>query len=157
MSIKFLFFSWIVNYRKIYKNRFKMRGSPCYFLSFRDKKIKNITNIEHTVFVYTLSFIFCEVLLLRLIYTINIWFNLVLGSYFEHYHPLNLITLRVYAKCVLVHLFQNRNWFCPKLDGRIFFRILTFKGPFCRNDFNWKKIWEYGVNFWKNRSFVSRT
>ena len=49
-----------------------MRGSPCYFLSFRDKKIKNITNIEHTVFVYTLSFIFCEVLLLRLIYTINI-------------------------------------------------------------------------------------
>ena len=130
MSIKFLFFSWIVNYRKIYKNRFKMRGSPCYFLSFRDKKIKNITNIEHTVFVFFFSFIFCEVLLLRLIYTINIWFNLVLGSYFEHYHLLNLIILRVYAKCVLVHLFQNRNWFCPKLDGRFFFSNFDFQRTF---------------------------
>ena len=31
---------------KYVKIRFKNRGSPCYFLSFRGQKIKNITKIE---------------------------------------------------------------------------------------------------------------
>ena len=32
---------------KYVKIRFKNRGSPCYFLSSRGQKIKNITKIEH--------------------------------------------------------------------------------------------------------------
>ena len=35
---------------------FKNRGSPCYFLSSRGKKIKNITKIEQNV--YILAFVF---------------------------------------------------------------------------------------------------
>ena len=44
---------------KYVKIRFKNRGSPCYFLSSRDQKIKNITKIEQKrLFVYILGFIF---------------------------------------------------------------------------------------------------
>ena len=45
---------------KYVKIRFKNRGSPCYFLSSRGQKIKNITKIEQkeTVFVYILGFVF---------------------------------------------------------------------------------------------------
>ena len=31
----------------------------------------------------------------------------------------------------------------------IFFLTFTFRGPFHRKDFEWKKIWGYGVSFWK--------
>ena len=44
----------------------------------------------------------------------------------------------------------------PKSDRLIFFLTLTVRGPFYRKDFKWKK-WGYGVNFWKNGSFVYRT
>ena len=50
---------------KYVKIKFKNRESPCYFLSSRGQKIKNITKIEHwtkeTVFVYILGFIFYDV------------------------------------------------------------------------------------------------
>ena len=40
---------------KYVKIRFKNWGSPCYFLSYRGKKIKDITKIEHTrPFLFTL-------------------------------------------------------------------------------------------------------
>ena len=55
-----------------------------------------------------------------------------------------------------VHVFQNRNW-QPKIWSiDFFFLTLTVRGPFYRKDFKWKK-WGYGVNFWKNGSFVYRT
>ena len=39
---------------KYVKIRFKNWGSPCYFLSSRGQKIKNITKIEHTgLFLFT--------------------------------------------------------------------------------------------------------
>ena len=68
----------------IKKIKFKNRGSPCYFLSSRGQKIKNITKIEqkrHT-FVCILGFIFYGVSRTKtdlhdkyMIYTINTWFT----------------------------------------------------------------------------------
>ena len=85
---------------KYVKIRFKNRGSPCYFLSSRGQKIKNITKIEQKrllLFTFLVSF-FMAFLAQKLIYTINIWFNFVFGSFFEQDHLLNLFILRVYAK-----------------------------------------------------------
>ena len=67
----FFKFSWVVHYRKICKNQIKNRGSPCYFMAFLAQK---------------------------LIYTINIWFNFVLGLFFKQDHLLNLIILGGYSK-----------------------------------------------------------
>ena len=47
--------------RKYVKIRFKDSGSPCYFLSSRGRKIKNITKIEHTgpfLLAYFVSFFY---------------------------------------------------------------------------------------------------
>ena len=58
---------------KYVKVRFKNSGSPCYFLSSRDQKIKNITKIEYTrlfLFTFLVSF-FMGFLARKLIYTIN--------------------------------------------------------------------------------------
>ena len=44
---------------KYLKSRFKNRGSPCYFLSSRGQKIKNITKIEQNrllLFAFLVSF-----------------------------------------------------------------------------------------------------
>ena len=71
--------------------RFKRRGSPCYFLSSRGQKIKNITKIEQKrlfLFAFLVSF-FMAFLEQKLIYTINIRFNFVFGSFFEQDHLLN--------------------------------------------------------------------
>ena len=60
--------------RKYVKIRFKNRGSPCYFLSSRGQKIRNITKIEQKrqfLFTFLVSF-FMEFLAQKLIYTINI-------------------------------------------------------------------------------------
>ena len=73
----FFKFFWIVHYRKIVKIRFKNRESPCYFLSSRGQKIKNITKMEYkrlSLFTFLVSF-FMAFLVQKLIYTINIWFN----------------------------------------------------------------------------------
>ena len=53
------------------KIRFKNRGSPCYFLSSRGQKIKNITKIEQKrlfLFTFLVSF-FMAFLAQKLIYT----------------------------------------------------------------------------------------
>ena len=81
------------------KAKFKNWGSTCYFLSSRCQKIKNITKIEHTrLFLFTFLVSFFKVLLAqKLIYTINIRFNFLPGSFSEQDHLLNLIILGVYA------------------------------------------------------------
>ena len=59
---------------KYIETRFKNQGSPCYVLSSRSQKIKNITNIEYTrLFLFTLLVLFFMAFLAQeLIYTINI-------------------------------------------------------------------------------------
>ena len=145
---------------KVVKIRFKTRGSPRYFLSSRGQKIKNITKIEQKrrfLFTFLVSF-FMAFLVQKLIYTINIWLNFVFGSCFEQDHLLNLFISRVYAKrlpkCARISIQKLMQ---PKIWSMIFFLTLTVRGPFHRKDFKWKKIWGYGVNFWKNGSFVRRT
>ena len=62
--------------------------------------MKNITKIEKKrLFLFPLLVSFCmEFLMQKLVYTINIWFNFVSGSFFEQDHLLNLIVLGVYVK-----------------------------------------------------------
>ena len=78
------------------------------FLSSRGQKIKNITKIEHTwllLFTFFVSF-FIAFLAQKLIYTINIWFNFVPGTFFAQDDLLKLIILGVYVKrwpkCALI-------------------------------------------------------
>ena len=85
---------------KYVKIRLKNRESPCYFLSSRGQKIKGITTIKHTI-LFLLTFlvsILTAFLAQKLIYTINIRFDFVSGSFLEHDNHLNLIILGVYAK-----------------------------------------------------------
>ena len=49
------------------------------------------------MFTFSVSF-FMAFLTQKLIYTRNIWFHLVFGSYFEQNHLLNLFISRFYAK-----------------------------------------------------------
>ena len=85
-------------------------GSPCYFLSSRGQKIKNITKIEQKrlfLFTFLVSF-FMALLAQKMIYTINTWFNFVLGSFFEQDHPSNLFISEIYAnrwpKCARISM-----------------------------------------------------
>ena len=73
---------------KYVKLRFKDRGSQSYFLSFRGQKIKNITKIQQNrLFLFTFLVTFVMAFLThRLIYTMNIQFNFVFGSFFEQDH-----------------------------------------------------------------------
>ena len=78
---------------KYVKIRSKNRASPCYFLSSRGQKIKNITKIEQKIlflFTFLVSF-FVVFLAQKLIY-------FMFGSFFEQVHLLNLIILGAYAK-----------------------------------------------------------
>ena len=71
---------------------------PYFFLSFRGQKIKNITKIEQKrlfLFPFLISFSM-SFLAQKLIYTINIRFNFVFGSFFDCL--LKLIILGAYAK-----------------------------------------------------------
>ena len=145
---------------KYVKIRFKNRGSPCYFLSSRGQKIKNITKIEQKrlfLFTFLVSF-FMAFLAQKLIYTINIWFNFVFGSFFEQYHLLNLFILGVYAKrwpkCACISMQKLMQ---PKIWSMIFFLTLIVRGPFHRKDFKRKRFLRYLVNFCKNGSFIHRT
>ena len=130
---------------KYVKIMFKNRGSPCYFLSSRGQKIKNITKIEQKrllLFTFLVSF-FMAFLAQKLIYTINIWFNFVFRSFFEQDRLLNLIIFGVYAKewpkCASI---SKQKRIQPKIWSMIFFSNLTVRGPFYRKDFKWKK---YGI------------
>ena len=104
----FFKFSWDAHYRKIQKIKFENRGLPCYFVRPRSQKIKNIIKIERKrllLFTFLVSF-FKSLLAQKFIYTINIWFNFVFGSFFEQDHLLNLIIWEVYVKrwpkCALI-------------------------------------------------------
>ena len=104
------------------KIRSKSRGSPCYFLSSRGQKIRNIVKIKQKIlflFTFLVSF-FMVFLAQKLIYTINIniWFNFVqLYSFIEQDHLLNFILFGVYAKSwPKVHVFHYKNWFSAKSD-----------------------------------------
>ena len=59
---------------KYVKITFKNRGSPCYFLSSRGQKVKNITKLEQKrLFLFrSLVSFFMAFLAQKLIYTINI-------------------------------------------------------------------------------------
>ena len=81
---------------------FKKSGSPYYFLISHliSHFLILFSNIEQTrlfLFKFLASF-FMASLAHKLIYTINIWFNFVFGSFFEQDRLLNLIILGVYAK-----------------------------------------------------------
>ena len=92
--LNFFKVSLVVNYMKTRKIRFKSRGFPCYCLSFRGQKIKSITKFEQKrlfLFTFLVSF-FMVFLLQKQVYTINIWFNFVFGSF------LNKIVLLSYFK-----------------------------------------------------------
>ena len=144
---------------KYVKIMFKNRGSPCYFLSSRGQKIKNITKIEQKrllLFTFLVSF-FMAFLAQKLIYTINIWFNFVFGSFFEQDLQLNLFISGVYEKDDLnVHIFQFKNWCSPKTDQWFFFLTLTVRGPFHRIDFKRKKYGGSGLISEKNGKFCTQ-
>ena len=76
---------------KYAKVRFKNRGSPCYFLSSRDQKIKNITNIDQKrLFLFLFLGLFVMAFLVqKLIYMLALWFNFVFRSFFEADHLLS--------------------------------------------------------------------
>ena len=106
----------------------------------------------HSWFHFFLAF-----LAQNLIYAVNIWFKFMFGSFFQQDHLLNLFISGVYAKrwpkCPYV--FQYKNWCNPKSDQWFFFLTLTVRWPFHRKDFKWRKIWGYGVNFWKKTEVLS--
>ena len=66
-------------------------GSPCYFLSSRDQKIKNITNIDQKrLFLFLFLGLFVMAFLVqKLIYMLALWFNFVFRSFFEADHLLS--------------------------------------------------------------------
>ena len=92
----FFKFSELFIIEKYVKIRFKNGGSPCS----RGQKIKNTTKIKQKrlfLFTFLVSF-FTAFLAQKLIYTINVSFNFVFGSFFEQGQLLNLFVLEVYAK-----------------------------------------------------------
>ena len=65
------------------KIRSKNRGSPYYFLTSRDQKFKNITDVIPKIlflFTFLISF-FMGLLTQRLIYTMNMWLTLCLAHF----------------------------------------------------------------------------
>ena len=83
--LNFFKVSLVVHYMKTCKIRFKSRGFPYYCLSFRGQKIKSITKFEQKrlfFFTFLVSF-FMVFLVQKQVYTINIWFNFVFGSFLD--------------------------------------------------------------------------
>ena len=76
------------------KIRFKDRQSPCYFLSSRSEKIKNVTKIEQKRFTSLVSFLMAF-LVQKQIYTITTWFNFVFGSLYIYIY----IYIYILEKC----------------------------------------------------------
>ena len=106
---------------KYVKIRFENGVSPCYFLSSRGQKIKNITKIEQKrlfLFTFLVSF-FMAFLAQKLIYIINIWFKFVFEPFLKQDHLLNLFISGVNAK-------RWPKW--ARIDD--FFLTLTVRGPF---------------------------
>ena len=88
-------------------------------------------------FVYILGFIFMAFLVQKLICTVNIWFNFLLGS-FSQFNLLNLFISEVYAKrwpkCSCISI---QKLMLPKIWLIFFFLTLTVRGPLTvqRKDF----------------------
>ena len=74
--------------KKYEKVRFNNKESAYYVLSTIGEKTKNITKIEQKrLFLFTILIsLFMALHFLRLIYTRNIWFNFVFGSFFKQDH-----------------------------------------------------------------------
>ena len=70
-SLNFSFELFIIG--KSVKFRFKNKGSPCYFLSSRGQKTKNIANIKQKKLLLLTFFVsfFMALLVLKLIYAIS--------------------------------------------------------------------------------------
>ena len=83
----FVKFSWVFHYMKICKNQVCKHRITMLFS--KDQKYYKSWARE-TVFVYILDCIFMAFLTQRLIYTINLCFNFVFGSFSEQDHLLNL-------------------------------------------------------------------
>ena len=135
---------------------FKNWGWPCYFLSSTGQQIKNITKIKQKrlfVFTFFASF-FMAFLAQKLIYTINMWFNFVLGSFFKQDHLLNLIILGGYAKVwpKCTHI-SKQKLMSVKIWSIIFFPTLTVAGPIQRKDFKWEKYGCTGLISEKTEAF----
>ena len=99
---------------------------------------------------YLVSF-FMALLVQKLIFTINIWFNFVFGSFLEQDHLLlNLFVSSsiklIWPKCAYISIQKLMQ---PKIWAMSFFLNLTVRGLFHRKDFKSKKNWRYRVNFWK--------
>ena len=99
------------------------------------------------MFTFSVSF-FMAFLTQELIYTRNIWFHLVFGSYFEQNHLLKLIYFKILCEKM------TKRWrsthFHTKTDAAQnliddFFLTLIVRGPFHRKDFKWKKLRATGL------------
>ena len=136
----------IITYVKI---KFKSRCSPCYILSSRGQRIKNITNIKQkknyckTRFLVSVFMLF---LVQKLINPTNIWSNFMFGSFFEQDHLLTLIIFGVYAKrwpkCALI---SKQKLMQPKIWSMIFlFWLWLWEDLFIGRILSEKKHEEYG-------------
>ena len=84
---------------KYVKIRFKNRSHHAIFWVLEVKRSKTLQKLNKRDFLFTfLVSFFMAFLAQKLVYTINIWFNFVFGSFFEQDHLLNLFILGVYAK-----------------------------------------------------------
>ena len=120
---------------KYVKIWFKNKGSSCYFLNSRGQEIKNITNIEQkklSLFTFMVS-LFMVLLVQKLIYTTNIWLNFVFVAFYEKYHLLNLIILRVYVKrWLMCTYFKTETDVGQNLKDDVFLTLTV------RGHFHWK-------------------
>ena len=124
-------------------------------LEVKRSKILQKLNKRDCPFIFLVSF-FMAFLAQKLIYTINIWFNFVFGSFFEQDHLLNLITLRVYAKRWPERArISKQKLMQPKIWLMICFLTLTVRRPFCRKDFKWKKYEGTGFISAKKEGFYT--
>ena len=73
----------------------------------------------------------------KLIYTINIWFNFVFGSFFEEDHLLNLFISESLCEKMtqMCTYFNTKTNVAQNLIDDFFFQPLTVRGPFHRKDF----------------------
>ena len=142
--------------RKYVKIRCKNRGSPCYFLSSRSQKIKNITKIEQKrlfLLTFLVSF-FIGVSRSKTELHNKYMINFVSDSFFEQDHLLNLITLirvsgKRWPKCA-------RNWCSAKSDWQFLFLLWLSDDLYMERILSETNM-GYGVNFWKSTSFVCTT
>ena len=153
----FLNFPELFIIEKYVKIWFKNTSSPCYFLSFRGQKIKNITKVEQKGLFLLLFLVSLVMAFLpqKLIHRINIWFNFVFGSFDSN--NLNYFRSSCEKMISMCKYFKTPDVAQNLVDDFIFFLTLTVREPFHWKDFEWRKISWYSVNFWKNGSFVCRT